>query len=71
MRWGRFICDEGQLNSAFDLEAETFSGGIETDFEIKLIGRISPKEMSGVVNGGGAAVKLSSFSGDIRLKKAE
>ncbi|MEW5901642.1 MAG: DUF4097 family beta strand repeat-containing protein [Acidobacteriota bacterium] len=58
-------------DSAFDFEAETFSGGIETDFEIKVIGRISPKEMTGVVNGGGATVKLSSFSGDVRLKKAD
>lgn len=57
-------------NSAFDFVAETFSGGITTDFEIKVTGKISPKEMSGVVNGGGATVKLSSFSGDIRLKKS-
>lgn len=56
-------------DSAFDFEAETFSGGIVTDFEIKVTGKISPKEMSGVVNGGGATVKLSSFSGDIKLKK--
>ena len=56
-------------DSAFDFEAETFSGGIESDFEIKVTGKISPKEMRGVVNGGGASVKLSSFSGDIKLKK--
>jgi DUF4097 and DUF4098 domain-containing protein YvlB len=56
-------------DSAFDLEAETFSGGIETDFEIKVLGKVSPKEMSGSVNGGGAVLKVSSFSGDIKLKK--
>ena len=56
-------------DSAFDFEAETFSGGITTDFEIKVSGKVSPKELLGVVNGGGATVKLSSFSGDIRLKK--
>ncbi len=56
--------------SAFDFEAETFSGGIETDFEIKVIGQVSPKEMSGSVNGGGAVLKVSSFSGDIKLKKS-
>jgi DUF4097 and DUF4098 domain-containing protein YvlB len=55
--------------SAFDFEASTFSGGIESDFELKLSGRVSEKEMQGVVNGGGATVKLSSFSGDIKLKK--
>jgi DUF4097 and DUF4098 domain-containing protein YvlB len=57
-------------DSAFDFEAETFSGGIESDFEIKLMGKISPKEMTGSVNGGGAVLKVSSFSGDIKLKKS-
>jgi hypothetical protein len=56
-------------DSAFDFEAGTFSGSIESDFEIKMSGKISEKEMRGVVNGGGASVKLSSFSGDIKLKK--
>ncbi|MFZ2054240.1 MAG: DUF4097 family beta strand repeat-containing protein [Candidatus Aminicenantales bacterium] len=57
-------------DSAFDFEADTFSGGIETDFEVKVMGKVSPKEMSGTVNGGGASLKVSSFSGDIRLKKS-
>ena len=56
-------------DSAFDLEAQTFSGDIESDFEIKAVGKISEKEISGVVNGGGASVKISTFSGDIELKK--
>jgi DUF4097 and DUF4098 domain-containing protein YvlB len=57
-------------DSAFDLEAETFSGEIESDFEIKVMGKVSPKELSGSVNGGGAVLKVSSFSGDIKLKKS-
>ena len=57
-------------DSAFDFEAETFSGGIETDFEIKVMGKLSPHSMSGSVNGGGAVLKVSSFSGDIKLKKS-
>ena len=57
-------------DSAFDFDAETFSGDIETDFEIKVMGKVSPKEMSGTVNGGGATLKVSSFSGDIKLKKS-
>jgi DUF4097 and DUF4098 domain-containing protein YvlB len=57
-------------DSAFDFEAETFSGGVESDFEIKMMGKVSPREMSGSVNGGGAVLKLSSFSGDIKLKKS-
>jgi DUF4097 and DUF4098 domain-containing protein YvlB len=57
-------------DSAFDFEAETFSGAIESDFEIKVMGKVSLKEMSGSVNGGGAVLKVSSFSGDIKLKKS-
>lgn len=54
-------------DSAFDLEAGTFSGDITTDFEVRVSGKISRKELAGVVNGGGATVKLSSFSGEVRL----
>jgi len=56
-------------DSGFDLEAKTFSGRIETDFEIKISGTISKKRMSGVVNKGGALVRLSTFSGNVYLKK--
>jgi hypothetical protein len=56
-------------DSGFDLEAETFSGAIESDFDIKISGRISKKRISGVVNKGGPLVKLSTFSGDIYLEK--
>ncbi len=56
-------------DSSFDLEANTFSGKIQSDFEIKVSGRISKKRISGVVNKGGPLVKLSTFSGDIYLKK--
>lgn len=56
--------------SAFDFEASSFSGGIHSDFAIATEdARQSGKELRGVVNGGGASVKLSSFSGAIRLKK--
>lgn len=56
-------------DSGFDLEAETFSGRIESDFEIKMSGKISTKRISGVVNKGGPLVKLSTFSGSVYLKK--
>ncbi len=57
-------------DSAFDLDAGTFSGSIRTDFEIKVTGKVSGREMSGTVNSGGATVKLSSFSGDIKIIKS-
>ena len=56
-------------DSGFDLEANTFSGSIESDFEIKISGKISKKRISGAVNKGGPLVKLSTFSGSIYLKK--
>jgi DUF4097 and DUF4098 domain-containing protein YvlB len=55
--------------AAFDLEANTFSGSIDTDFEITVSGKISPKELRGTVGKGGATITLKSFSGNIDLKK--
>jgi DUF4097 and DUF4098 domain-containing protein YvlB len=56
-------------NSAFQLYAKTFSGNINTDFEITLTGKLSKKELRGTVNGGGAELTLKTFSGDVYLKK--
>lgn len=56
-------------DAAFDLEAKTFSGSIESDFEITLTGKISKKELKGSVNGGGATLEVKTFSGDVHMKK--
>jgi DUF4097 and DUF4098 domain-containing protein YvlB len=56
-------------DATFDFEANTFSGAIDTDFEIKVVGKISPKEIRGTVGKGGATITLKSFSGDVDLKK--
>jgi DUF4097 and DUF4098 domain-containing protein YvlB len=56
-------------DSAFDFEASTFSGDIDSDFEIQVVGKISPREIRGTVGKGGATVTLKSFSGSIDLKK--
>ncbi len=55
--------------SAFDLDAETFSGHIETDFAVTMSGKISKNDLRGSVNGGGASVHLKTFSGTVRLFK--
>ena len=57
-------------DSAFEFDAETFSGAIDSDFQIEVSGKMSPREVHGVVNKGGAEIKLSSFSGGIDLKKS-
>lgn len=61
-----FIVPSG---SAFDLDARTFSGSINSDFDITVRGKISKKSLKGSVNGGGAEVELKSFSGSVYLKK--
>jgi DUF4097 and DUF4098 domain-containing protein YvlB len=55
--------------SAFDLEANTFSGDIDSEFEIQVVGKISPHEIHGTVGKGGATLVLKSFSGNVDLKK--
>ena len=55
--------------SSFDLEANTFSGDIDSDFEITVSGKMSPKEIHGTVGKGGATLILKTFSGNVDLKK--
>ncbi len=55
--------------SAFDLEANTFSGDIDSEFEITVVGKISPREIQGQVGKGGATLVLKTFSGNVDLKK--
>jgi len=56
-------------NAAFDLEARTFSGSINSDFDITVRGKIEKRSLSGSINGGGAEVELNTFSGSVYLKK--
>lgn len=56
-------------SASFEIDAGTFSGDIEVEFEVKMTGKFSRKEFHGTVGTGGATVLLKSFSGDIDLKK--
>lgn len=56
--------------SSFDIQASTFSGSIDTDFEIKVQGPIEKRKMAGVVGQGGPTLELRSFSGSILLRKS-
>lgn len=66
---------EVRLNpdAAFDLSAQSTSGGFSTDFDVTVSGSASKNfigsDVSGKVNGGGAAVDLSTISGGIRVNK--
>lgn len=56
--------------SGFEVDAETISGEIGSEFDIKISGKLKKKSVQGVVNNGGPVVKLKAFSGDIHLKKS-
>jgi DUF4097 and DUF4098 domain-containing protein YvlB len=56
-------------SAAFDLEAESFSGSIKTDFAVTVSGRVSPKELRGTVGAGGAVLRVKTFSGTVDIKK--
>ncbi len=57
-------------DSAFSFDADTFSGVIDSAFKIEVSGKISPRKVHGTINGGGAEVQLSTFSGSVDLKKS-
>lgn len=54
--------------AAFDLEARTSSGHIESSHPITVQGTISPRELHGKVHGGGVLVELSTSSGSIHIE---
>lgn len=56
-------------DSKFDLKSKTFSGSIDSDFDITISGKISKRELYGRVNGGGADIEVKTFSGDIHIIK--
>jgi hypothetical protein len=56
-------------SAGFEIEAETFSGSIRTDFPITMSGRISPKALHGTVGAGGATLRVKSFSGTVDIRK--
>jgi DUF4097 and DUF4098 domain-containing protein YvlB len=56
-------------DSAFDLKCNTFNGDIDSDFDITVVGKISPREIRGTVGKGGATITLKTFSGNVDLKK--
>jgi len=56
-------------DSNFAVEASTFSGSIKSDFEMKLWGSEGAKSIKGTVGSGGPTVVLSSFSGNVSIRR--
>jgi DUF4097 and DUF4098 domain-containing protein YvlB len=57
-------------HSSFALQASTFSGKVDTDFEIRVQGPIEKRKLAGVVGQGGPTLDLQSFSGSVLLRKS-
>jgi len=55
-------------DAAFDLEAESSSGGIEIDHPLTVEGRITRTKLSGKVRGGGPLLFIDTGSGGIRIR---
>lgn len=55
-------------NPAFDLDASSSSGRIESDAAVTMAGRLSRRALRGQVRGGGPDVAISTASGDIRIR---
>ncbi|MCK4306085.1 MAG: DUF4097 family beta strand repeat protein, partial [Candidatus Eisenbacteria sp.] len=54
-------------SAAFDLDLETISGDIQTDFAVTMT-EFDRKHVTGQVNGGGPLLRISTSSGDITLE---
>jgi hypothetical protein len=55
-------------NAHFNLDADTGSGSINVSQPITMQGSLNKHHVSGVVNGGGPAIRVSTGSGDIQIK---
>jgi hypothetical protein len=53
---------------AFDLDAASGSGSIDTAYPVTVSGRVSKRELRGPVNGGGPLLHLRTSSGGIRIR---
>jgi len=55
-------------DAAFELDAESSSGGIDIDHPLTVQGQISKKHIRGQVRGGGPLLKIDTGSGGIRIR---
>jgi len=55
-------------DAAFDLDAETGSGGIEIGHSLTVTGKISKKHLRGSVGGGGPELRIDTGSGGIQIR---
>jgi len=56
------------VDAAFELDAETGSGGINIEHPVTVQGRISKRHLRGTVRGGGELLTIDTGSGSIRVE---
>jgi len=52
-----------------DLRATTVNGDINSDFQVSMRGRISPRRIEGTIGAGGRSLSLETVNGSITLKR--
>jgi DUF4097 and DUF4098 domain-containing protein YvlB len=55
-------------DAAFDLDAHSSSGRIDSEHPITVMGSVSRRQLHGQVRGGGPRVEVSTASGAIRIR---
>jgi DUF4097 and DUF4098 domain-containing protein YvlB len=56
-------------DAAFDLDIETISGDVQTEFPV-MMAQFGEKQVVGTVNGGGPLLQINTSSGDVTLETA-
>jgi DUF4097 and DUF4098 domain-containing protein YvlB len=56
------------VDAAFELDAETSSGSINSAHPVTVVGTLSKRRMRGTVRGGGFRLAVSTSSGSIRVE---
>ncbi|HVO35403.1 MAG TPA: DUF4097 family beta strand repeat-containing protein [Gemmatimonadales bacterium] len=54
-----------------DLEAETVNGSIQTDYPITVMGRLTPRHLSGRIGQGGRSLRLETVNGSIHIRSVD
>ena len=52
-----------------DLRASTVNGSIDSDFDVVVVGKFSPRSLRGRIGDGGPELRLSTVNGSIRLER--
>lgn len=67
---GGSIAVTAPANAAFDLDAITSGGGVQSELPVTITGKARRSELVGPVNGGGVELKLRTSGGSIQVRKA-